>query len=240
MVCVRLRAAWAGAALALAWGACASADEFAERRATCEPVLTVVDDTCVVANLYACPDDGQLTEVWKNGSLEGWVTHGPDQALGLASYGVDDEEVRVVSHIEREFSLSELLEEGRIIGAHTVDLAIMSPAARPAWIGLDANSTEELERFGTVEFRTARMTRVIRFGAGGLNLVATGTLFIDEVRRVTLFDMDRVTVGETVRDHPGETVQAMLAGEPGFMATSASSCEGLLSLDTFHPEPPHG
>lgn len=198
-----------------------------------------VSDQCVVVHHYACADEAHYFEGWRDDVLGFREVNGPDYGFG-PSITSSGEGWIAVNEVIEDFSLSRLLAEGRTAGTYLIDVVKMFPAPRPATIRIEAELTGEVREVSGVSLRMARVTLEEQVAPGGLTTLLDGLLLIDEGRDVMIVDYDTVTVAGVEQPSVGDLSQIILPGEPGFLSTTAPSCQGLLSLGPRSPEPSNG
>ena len=236
----RLTRALAGATLALAWASGAWADEYAERRASCEPVMTVVREDCSVENIRICPNGDRWSESFDIDGTSSFET--TDSEYGLVS-SFDSESGEGWSRVlrtDRAFSLSEMLRLGRSSGSYVVELKLIFPFPRPSVATMDVRLTGETRTLNHVTFDIGAAEMGLAVGTGSMMAVAAGPVLIDRERGLVLTDTATVTFNGGSTDVGDAILDVILPGQPKFMADAPLPDCRRLSLATPLPEPPHG
>lgn len=229
MAGARFWAARVGAVLALIWGTCTSADEFAERRATCEPILTVVKDSCQIENFYRCSQGDNYSETYWQGRLIGAELYDADYNPIYYAPSASENDIRRVLRTDRAYSLSEILRIGQTSGTYMVEWSTFLFIPRPAPMTLQARLTDETRTISGTAFQVAQSE--MRWDMEGDRVwVGSGPLLIDAGRRLMIND-EGVTSLDGIRTPTKDAVLRIIDRDmPGFMATSPPDCDTISSL----------
>ena len=215
----------------------AVADEFAKRRATCDPVVTSLYDDCTVQNMYRCADGSTYVESLDDiggvfASLYDRDFQTIYQVDAFDGTGIE----RVVTVLDR-FSLDGLLNGDREV-SHNIVLNTMFPGTRmeTALRGV-TQMTQTQREFSAGTFLVATTEQSLELGFAGNTAFVEAEFLIDPVRRLMIEGTGTTSFAGAVMDMPALT-DIVGADHPYFMTQfPEETCLEQLSMMAPVPAP---
>ena len=231
------------AILVLLWPMSAVADEYADRREACAPVVTALYEDCSIHNYRRCPSGEVYIEQIMPGPIEIAKLFGPDFELIYQRNMTDGTDIVDVIVATDPFSLASLIATGE---EQTDVLATTSSTgfAQETRMQSTAKITNETRTVSRYDLRIVSVNFRMALGFGGNTLTIQGHEYLD-LNLMLLFPgpATYVFAGEPIREAP-ELMNLLGPDSPNFMAQiPEETCQDQLSSLTSDPilqvETPH-
>ena len=211
------------------------ADEYAKRRATCEPMVTALFDDCSVHDFYRCADGSTYVESRDGTDPTFAMLYNADFQVVYQRDVFDGTGIERVVSVNDSFSFTTLMLQGRDTASLEVINSLIPGMATNSTMVFETALTDAQETYEAGTFRVATTVETLTLGFAGNRAVVDATYLIDPARRVMIERAGAANfVGQLI---PIPTVTDVVGpGSPYFMPEfPEQTCQDQLSFMTPDP-----